>query len=315
MTKDQQARLQLSRNSNSFIITINPEYASLVYPLSDLEYDTLKNSIKEDGLHYPITVNPQGEILDGHHRYKICKELEIIPHIKHEIKYFKDSIEEKKFVIDINLRRRQLNDFQKAELAYKLEEIEKERARLRQLSTLKEVKDTLPIRPIERDSEKGDTRDIVSKKVGISRGTYERAKTIIKYGSEETKKKLIDGKSSIFKESEKIRKDQKREELISQMNNNNSSYYNNISENNNVKLICNDFSEIDSNKTIPDNSIDLIFTDPPYGEQYLYLYEDLAQLAIRVLKPGGTLVFFVGHIILDEVFNIFYRHRTDLKYW
>ena len=83
-------------------------------------------------------------------------------------------------------------------------------------------------------------------------------------------------KSSIFKESEKIRKDKKREELISQMNNNNSSYYNNISENNNVKLICNDFSEIDSNKTIPDNSIDFIFTDPPYGEQYLYLYEDLA---------------------------------------
>jgi site-specific DNA-methyltransferase (adenine-specific) len=33
------------------------------------------------------------------------------------------------------------------------------------------------------------------------------------------------------------------------------------------------------------------------------------------LKPGGSLVFFVGHIILDEVFNIFYRHKPDLKYW
>jgi hypothetical protein len=27
--------------------------------------------------YYPIVVNPTGEILDGHHRYKICKELHI----------------------------------------------------------------------------------------------------------------------------------------------------------------------------------------------------------------------------------------------
>ena len=33
------------------------------------------------------------------------------------------------------------------------------------------------------------------------------------------------------------------------------------------------------------------------------------------MKPGGSLVFFVGHIILDEVFNIFHRHISYLKYW
>ena len=31
------------------MITVNPEYSSLVNPLSDLEYESLKNSIKEDG--------------------------------------------------------------------------------------------------------------------------------------------------------------------------------------------------------------------------------------------------------------------------
>jgi DNA modification methylase len=107
------------------------------------------------------------------------------------------------------------------------------------------------------------------------------------------------------------------------MNNNNSSYYNNILENNNVKLICNDFSEIDSKKAIPDNSIDLILTDPPYGEQYLYLYEALAKLAVRVLNPGGSLVFIVGHIIMDKVIIIFDKYSIDkfenrksgLKFW
>ena len=46
----------------------------------------LKDSIKKDGLHYPIVVNSKGEILDGHHRYRICKELDIP--IKSEIKIF-----------------------------------------------------------------------------------------------------------------------------------------------------------------------------------------------------------------------------------
>ena len=34
-------------------------------------------------------------------------------------------------------------------------------------------------------------------------------------------------------------------------------------------------------KNIPDNSIDLIFTDPPYNEASLSLYGDLAKLADR----------------------------------
>src|SRR5205814_2191015 len=40
---------------------------------------------------------------------------------------------------------------------------------------------------------------------------------------------------------------------------------------------------------IPDNSIDLIFTDPPYDRDSLSLYEWLAEFAARALKPGGFL--------------------------
>jgi len=308
------------------MITLNPEYSSLVYPLSDLEYETLKNSIKEDGLHCHIIINSKGEILDGHHRYKICKDLDIP--IKYEIKYFDNLIEEKRFVIDINLKRRQLNDFQKAELAYKLEDVYKEQARLRQLSKLKNVKDKLPTsslgsndrndndNSITKEVVKGRTSEVVAKKNDLSPKTYQRARTIIENGSEEVKEKLRNNKTTISKEYDKIRRDQKREELISQMNSNTG---NNKTEINNVKLICNDFSKIDS-ETIPDNSIDLIFTDPPYGKEYLSLYEELAKLAVRVLKPGGSLVFLVGHIILDDVFTIFREfslknNNSNLKYW
>jgi DNA modification methylase len=55
---------------------------------------------------------------------------------------------------------------------------------------------------------------------------------------------------------------------------------------------------------IPDNSIDIIFTDPPYPTEYLYLYEWLAVESVRVLKPGGFLCTMSGGYNLDKVFAL-----------
>ena len=77
--------------------------------------------------------------------------------------------------------------------------------------------------------------------------------------------------------------------MLSQLNIQSQKNNNNF-ENNNYKLVYGDFIE-QSQKEIPDSSIDLIFTDPPYGKEYLSLYQELAKLAVRVLKPGGSLVF------------------------
>lgn len=45
---------------------------------------------------------------------------------------------------------------------------------------------------------------------------------------------------------------------------------------------------------IPDHSVDLIFTDPPYLREYLPLYEWLSLEAARVLKPDGFLMVYSG---------------------
>ena len=111
---------------------INPEYEALLPKLSALDYEELKASIKNDGLHYAIAVNKEGIILDGHHRFRICKELSIEPKV--EIKEFADLLLEKKFVIESNLKRRHLNKFQRGKLVLPLLKIEKELARIRQLS-------------------------------------------------------------------------------------------------------------------------------------------------------------------------------------
>jgi ParB-like chromosome segregation protein Spo0J len=102
-------------------VEINPEYASLVSELSPEEYESLKRSIKENGLYVPLIVNQDGIVLDGHHRLKACQELGIEP--KTLVREFKDKLEEQLFVIDCNLKRRQLNNFQRTELALKSKSI------------------------------------------------------------------------------------------------------------------------------------------------------------------------------------------------
>jgi 16S rRNA G966 N2-methylase RsmD len=63
---------------------------------------------------------------------------------------------------------------------------------------------------------------------------------------------------------------------------------------------------------VADGSASLIFTDPPYDEDSVPLYDDLAQFAARVLEPGGSLLCYTGHHALPEVLSLMMPH---LRYW
>lgn len=62
-----------------------------------------------------------------------------------------------------------------------------------------------------------------------------------------------------------------------------------------------------------DNTIDHIFTDPPYPEKYLSEWEYLAQEAIRILKPGGFCICYSGTFNLIKVMQILSKHLE--YYW
>jgi ParB-like chromosome segregation protein Spo0J len=111
-------------------LKVNPEYEALLPKLPAEEYEALKRSIRMEGLHYPIAVNQDYVILDGHHRYRACRELGIEPKV--EVEAFDNPLLEKRFVIESNLLRRHLTTFQKIEMAKPLLEIERELARQRQ---------------------------------------------------------------------------------------------------------------------------------------------------------------------------------------
>lgn len=65
-------------------------------------------------------------------------------------------------------------------------------------------------------------------------------------------------------------------------------------------LIVGDFRQVGI--SIPDNTVDIIFTDPPYNKSAATLYSDLAVFSARVLKPGGICLAYSGQMHLPEIY-------------
>jgi DNA modification methylase len=329
-------------------VVVNDEYASLVPSLSKEEFESLKQLIKEDnGLTYAIIVNQHGVILDGYHRYKACRELEKKP--KYQVKFFENPLLEQKFRIEININRRHLNHFQRIELQYKLETIENEIGKAKNRMSdggkvgadkrwkkntdnenlsqnaddrvvqnyttpsnqVEQIDKTLTSKSTEESENSDKTKhstgrviDLSAQRAGVSPMTYFKGRQIIDNASEEIKEKLRKGSVKIDKVYRQLQKQQKRQELV------NTAV--SIFPTNNFELVLGDFNE-KSKEFISDNSIDLMFTDPIYGSQYLPSYDDLARLAARVLKDGTSLITYVGNYAIPQVIRM--MESAGLKYW
>lgn len=115
------------------------EYRNAIRALTGLERDNLKDSIARFGVKVPIDINEKMEVVDGHHRTDIAIGLrhEWIPAIIHNFE--QEGITEHQFIYEVNVFRRHLNDFQRGELYYKLEQRNAEiEDKVRHISGLKQ---------------------------------------------------------------------------------------------------------------------------------------------------------------------------------
>jgi ParB-like chromosome segregation protein Spo0J len=185
-------------------VRINPEYASLVSELSPEEFESLKQSIKANGLYVPIIVNQDGIILDGHHRYKACQELGIEP--KTIGRESKDKLEEQLSVIECNLNRRQLNNFQSTELALKSKPILEAIVKGNESLGGKGDRNLTPLARVD---------DRIGKLAGVSRDTVRKVEKILenKRISDKNKENLRLGKLSINEVYEMVEQDEEGQVL------------------------------------------------------------------------------------------------------
>ena len=261
------------------------------------DIDTLAYNISQLGLLEPIVINENNELVDGQRRILAFEKLE-----RTEIPFFRINLQE--IVLgefSANTLRKDWTLSEIVAIKRAIEPYERKKAKERMLSGKPSVNLT-----------KGRSLDSIGKIVGVSRNTIKKAEEIVIAAEQEPEKyqslvEEMDSKKNVDKTHNKLKKEKKREEL--------KSLKTNIElPPENCKLFCNDFTKIDS-ETIPDNSIDLIFTDPLYGFNALQLYKELAITSDRVLKDGGSLVFYAGHIILNEIFRILDDNSSNLKYW
>ena len=293
-------------------IEINEEFKELISPLTSDEYQLLEKSIIEEGCRDALIVWDK-ILIDGHNRYEICT--------KHNIPFntiqkdFKDIEYAKEWIIINQFSRRNINPYQRSILAIKLEKIIAERKK----ENLKQSKGH-GIKGTQISAEvKGETRDEIAQIAGVSHFTIDSVKKIEASGNEEVKTKVKSGKIKInqalqliaeeadeeikekldsgemsTKEAVKEIKGKKKRKQLEKK----KEIY--IEQAKAVMVGAPEVSLMDVNdflNTFADDSIDLLFTDPPYMTDIPNIGEFTEKwltLAIQKTKKTGRMLVFSG---------------------
>ena len=168
-------------------IVIDPEFQSLIRPLSPQEYQLLEESIKVEGCRDPLVLwEGKNILLDGNNRHNIC--------LKHGIPFqtttreFESRAEAKKWIIENQLGRRNINAYTRAVMALQLKEVLEEEAKQRQKAG----------KVVPNWVQGGRTKDKLAATAGVGRGTLERVEKIEAEAPEGLKELLIRKDVSVY---------------------------------------------------------------------------------------------------------------------
>jgi len=306
-------------------IRIDEAIRRALLPLREEEFQLLEQSVLADGIRDPLVVwNRDGEyvLLDGHHRYQLAQ--------KHGLDFstvemeFADESEAVQWVLRNQLARRNLTDEQRTLIlgryynqmklaphrpstdnAVKFTAFSGRSATARQLGEIFGVSEKT-VRNAAEFAEVVDVLEEIEPEV-VSRvlaGEIPDAKTALPKVEPELLPKIAErivrGDANSVKEAvERIRREERqtRTPIL-------HGVYGGI------EIRRGDFREVLAD--IPDQSVDIILTDPPYTQEYLPLWDDLGAFAARVLKPTGVLLAYSGQLHLPQVIAMLTQH---LRWW
>jgi len=298
-----------------------------VFPLmSDAELADLTADIREHGLREPIWLH-EGKILDGRNRYRACIAADLEP----EFRDFEGD-DPVSFVVSLNLKRRHLNESQRAMVAAKIANLavgsNQHVARITHDPATGETFDP-PFanasanlrRPTAKEA--GEllnvgTRSIESARSVVERGAPElvsavergevsvsAAADVARLPKDEQREIVARGEEEIIAKANAIRRERKaqvkaeREAKVREI----AATVPSIAERYDLRhAACIDALSLAA------ESVDFIVTDPPYPAEFLHVYADLGKVAAHVLKPGGLALVMVGQTYLPEIIRHLDEH-------
>ena len=281
----------LIRSDEDLDIKFHP-VAGIFPMMNALEFEGLKADIEKHGQLEPIWTH-NGEIIDGRNRYLACRELGIEPKIREWEPV--NGAELVDFVISLNLQRRHLTASQKALVAVDALPFYEEAAKNR--LKLSKGRGKKGVAKMPQDFY-GKSRDVAAQTFGVS-GRYVGYAKQINAKDPDLAQDIRDGKKTITEALQQI----KRDEGISTKQNRRKKYKNYYD----IQIYDADFYEW-SKEHLKENSIDLIVTKPQYIRTDIFLWEKLAEVSERVLKPSGFLVAYCGQKQFDKVVRILSKY-------
>lgn len=182
-------------------LEIDPELRDFIPPLSENELATLTESLIEDGCNEPLTVWNR-VIVDGHNRYKICRE-NGIP-FAYEEKSFDSKDKAKLWMAKKQLGRRNLKPFQRCELVYPLEKEISEEVERNRRAAISKFRTDGETTPNLEGSEK--TAICLANYADVSTSTWFMAKAVIENADPDSLSELRSGKAAISTVYKKLKK-------------------------------------------------------------------------------------------------------------
>ena len=267
--------------------------SSMLFPLLDgPEFDAFQKDIADNGQLEPIWLHPDGSILDGRNRHRACVALGLVP----EFRQWQDNGSPITFVVSMNLHRRHLTSSQRAAMAPDImPELQAEAKRRQGMRT-----DIVEIIP---QCEMGKSRDQAAK-VLHTNPRYVSDAMKLADEAPELLERVREGELNMPSARRQLKQRTRAQELeeTKQRIELEGSFIPGTLPLNSIKVCA--IADLE----LPPDSIDMIFTDPPYHDEWVGLYGDLGRMAAQALKPGAYLMAYAGKMFLPQILNELGRH-------
>jgi ParB-like chromosome segregation protein Spo0J len=288
---------QNNPNEPAMPLSQHPVYKDLMPRATEAQLAEMTASLQKYGQLQPIVVNEKGEILDGYTRYEVCKRLGVTP--KCVVRQFASEVEEKAYVVDCGLSRRNLTIFQRLELVVlHLEPQELERAKQRRNSGLKQYT-AEPLAQYYADEDTGRAREILAPKIPVSPSLYDKGSWLVRNAPKHVLDKVSSDELSISKAFSMYHRPKPKAKV---------QFSRNTVKVGTATLVQSRFESCDK---FAIKGIALVIPSHDFSEDPAEA-KKAAFFASSFLREGGFLVLYVRHTQLDKVLMNVRKAVSDL---